>query len=108
MPKPKNQLSPHLGRRNVYILGAGTSASCGIAIAGNILCESITRIGDENFGRSERCGSPAAGLYHEPNEQDTRDCSRPNPLRTKSRITKRLKGSPRNSILTRSVELNGR
>jgi hypothetical protein len=42
--KSKKGRVPSLTRRRVYILGAGASASCGIALAKDILSESITRL----------------------------------------------------------------
>jgi hypothetical protein len=44
MGTSRERRKPDLSRRRVYILGAGASASCGIALAKDILGESITRL----------------------------------------------------------------
>lgn len=49
--------------RRVYILGAGASASCGIAVSADILAESITRLSDKDANRKKLVHSLLSYLY---------------------------------------------
>ncbi|MGA9209257.1 MAG: hypothetical protein WB347_15745 [Terriglobales bacterium] len=68
MPKSKKKRAPDLTRRRVYILGAGASASCGIAVAKDILAESITRLGSRDARNKELVHALLSYLYPSFNE----------------------------------------
>jgi hypothetical protein len=52
-----------LSRRRVLLLGAGVSASCGIAVAKDILREAITELRDEDSVKYERVTNLLSYLY---------------------------------------------
>jgi len=67
--KSKRGRIPSLTRRRVYILGAGASASCGIALAKDILGESITRLDTKDASNSKRVTDLLSYLYPAFNEE---------------------------------------
>ena len=50
-------------RRRVFILGAGASASCGIAIARDILGEAMQRLARRNAGQADKVHDLLRYLY---------------------------------------------
>jgi len=61
--KTKKKHPPDLTRRRVYILGAGASASCGIAVAKDILAESVTRLGSKDDQKKKLVHDLLSYLY---------------------------------------------
>jgi hypothetical protein len=54
---------PRKRRRRVFIFGAGVSASCGIAVAKDILREAIVRLGQKDTQKAERVHKLLKYLY---------------------------------------------
>jgi len=68
MVKPAKKRKQGLIRRRVYILGAGASASCGIAVAKDILAESVTRLGNRDAKSKKLVHDLLSYLYPSFNE----------------------------------------
>ena len=69
MKKATKGRVPSLTRRRVYILGAGASAACGIALAKDILGESITRLAGKDASNSKHVTDLLSYLYPAFNEE---------------------------------------
>jgi hypothetical protein len=63
MTKSKKGRTPDLRHRRVYVLGAGASASCGIALSKDILGESIVRLGGTDAGNKRLVANLLSYLY---------------------------------------------
>jgi len=63
MAKKRKRHSADLSHRHVYVLGAGASASCGIAVAKDILGESITPLGSRDARNKKRVHDLLEYLY---------------------------------------------
>jgi len=69
MTKSRKGRIPDLGRRRVYVLGAGASASCGIALSKDILGESIVRLGGKDAANKKVVANLLSYLYPSFNEE---------------------------------------
>lgn len=63
--KPKEQKAPKTQspKRRVFIIGAGVSASCGIAVASGILRESVLQLAGRNSAKAEKIHKLLRYLY---------------------------------------------
>lgn len=61
--KSEKQTPPRISRRRVFIFGAGVSASCGIAVAKDILREAVGRLTQRDSEKSDRVHKLLKYLY---------------------------------------------
>jgi hypothetical protein len=63
--KPKKEKAPktHFPKRRVFIIGAGVSASCGIAVASGILRESVLQLAGRDSAKAEKIHKLLRYLY---------------------------------------------
>jgi hypothetical protein len=67
--KSKNRLINRRGRRRVFILGAGASASCGIAVARQILRKAVERLAKHNSDDADKVLALISYIYPGFNEE---------------------------------------
>jgi hypothetical protein len=60
---PNRKRSPTPGRGRVFVIGAGVSASCGIAVANQILREAVMRMEDTDSAKTSRIHDLLRYLY---------------------------------------------